>query len=336
MGLSIDEGVVGFSETGALNAACIATPWFVSVGFVVTFAALFSKLWRLNRVCSTIFYCLCIFESLYFSHIDHLIISCKIIDASLALRHVMVTANDVLLPFFVLTIINLATLTVWVVVDPMHWRRIILDQSPQGNVLSSKGQCHSSHYSIYASSLSVVNGVCVLLACHQAYRSRNAQTDFNESKYIGMTMICIFQSVFFGIPVLCVSASNPSAILCAYTSIIFVICVATLLFTFLPIIYKSDQMDQSAAHISSSTVTSRMSTLNPRLKALRAEQRANRQYTPSSETLHCNGVHEQSKFRRNEDLSEVKQNPQKETCSVFVVTEPTNLHSSDDELNGFP
>lgn len=39
---SMDEGVLG--QRG-LNVSCSLVPWFFSVGFVVTFAALFSKLW---------------------------------------------------------------------------------------------------------------------------------------------------------------------------------------------------------------------------------------------------------------------------------------------------
>lgn len=34
----------------ACNRACIAVPWFLSIGFTVCFSALFSKTWRLNKV----------------------------------------------------------------------------------------------------------------------------------------------------------------------------------------------------------------------------------------------------------------------------------------------
>jgi hypothetical protein len=33
-----------------LNAACMASPWLLSVGFVLSFSALFSKTWRLNKL----------------------------------------------------------------------------------------------------------------------------------------------------------------------------------------------------------------------------------------------------------------------------------------------
>jgi hypothetical protein len=34
-----------------LDVACMATPWLLSIGFVTAFSALFSKTWRLNKVC---------------------------------------------------------------------------------------------------------------------------------------------------------------------------------------------------------------------------------------------------------------------------------------------
>jgi hypothetical protein len=45
--LSMDEGVAG---PASLNASCSLTQWFFSFGFIITFAALFSKLWRTNQV----------------------------------------------------------------------------------------------------------------------------------------------------------------------------------------------------------------------------------------------------------------------------------------------
>ena len=45
--LSMDEGVAG---QRILDASCSMTYWFFSFGFTITFAALFSKLWRANRV----------------------------------------------------------------------------------------------------------------------------------------------------------------------------------------------------------------------------------------------------------------------------------------------
>ena len=46
--ISMDEGVA--ASQSALDASCSMTHWFFSFGFTITFAALFSKLWRVNKV----------------------------------------------------------------------------------------------------------------------------------------------------------------------------------------------------------------------------------------------------------------------------------------------
>lgn len=50
--LSMDEGA-GLTKDG-LDACCQATPWFMFIGFVIIFSALFSKLWRLNKVSTSV------------------------------------------------------------------------------------------------------------------------------------------------------------------------------------------------------------------------------------------------------------------------------------------
>jgi hypothetical protein len=44
--MSMDDGIL--SERGC-DMACMSTPWLVSTGFTCSFAALFSKLWRINK-----------------------------------------------------------------------------------------------------------------------------------------------------------------------------------------------------------------------------------------------------------------------------------------------
>ena len=45
--LSLDDEVL--SQRGA-SMACMAVPWLFSVGYVLSFTALFSKTWRINKV----------------------------------------------------------------------------------------------------------------------------------------------------------------------------------------------------------------------------------------------------------------------------------------------
>lgn len=205
--LSMDEGVA--TVTG-LNASCTLMPWLLSIGFVVTFAALFSKLWRIN----------------------------KLVKASRGFRRVTVTVFDVLVPFVILLSMNTIILIVWQIISPLRWERQVLTTNQYDQVIASEGACNSKNSTAYISSLLVVNGIAIILACHQAYIGRNVRTEMNESKHIGMAMICIFQSCFFGLPLLFMTSSNRSAYLFISSSVYFVVCVSTLLCIFLPKFFK--------------------------------------------------------------------------------------------------
>jgi len=63
---------MSMQETGAsqrgLDIACMATPWLLSMGFVTAFSALFSKTWRLNKVCFCLYCVVFAFVSREFIH----------------------------------------------------------------------------------------------------------------------------------------------------------------------------------------------------------------------------------------------------------------------------
>ena len=242
--LSMDEGLL---SQGGLDVSCSLFPWFSSVGFVVMFAALFSKLWRVN----------------------------KVVDASQLCKRVTITVKDVMVPFGVLLTSNALILSIWQGIAPFTWERIILEENEFDQVLVSEGACRYEYSVGFGSAIIVVNGTALLLACYQAFKGREIRTEMNESKYIGMAMICIFQSFFFGLPLLFITKGNRSASLFVTTSICFVICVATLLFIFVPKIFAQRNKDNEVikpVRKNSSTI----SGVSDRLVQLRAQQKAAR------------------------------------------------------------
>ena len=235
--VSMDEGA-GIQRS--LDVSCSLFPWLFSIGFVVTFSALFSKLWRVN----------------------------KIVDASRSFRRVTVTKGDVMVPFAVLLTSNAVILSIWEGVAPRNWERTVLERNQFDQVIESEGSCASDHTMGFVSAIIVVNGTALLLACHQAYIGREVRTEMNESKYIGMAMICIFQSFFFGVPLIFITRNNRSANSFVVTSICFVICVATLLFIFVPKILAQRTADNGIINRRRSTVSglsNRASQLRGRL-----------------------------------------------------------------------
>lgn len=200
---SLDDSIV--SQRGC-DIACNSNSWLFSIGFVTTFSALFSKLWRVN----------------------------KLFRNGHGYRRAKVTPKDVIVPFFVLLFCNASILLIWTFESPQYWRREAIAVDSYGRVTKSIGSCTSDHWTIYLVALVAIEISAVILALWQAFHARNITTEFSESKYIAMAMICIFQVLFIGIPMLYLVSENSAALLFVESGIIFIISMAILVLIFFP------------------------------------------------------------------------------------------------------
>lgn len=191
----------------ACDRACMATPWLFAIGFSVCFAALFSKIWRLNIL----------------------------MKSAKRFRRITVTVMDVMLPFVSLLLLNVASLLTWTIADPLIWTRVRKGRTESGE-LESYGHCQSSG-SIAAVMLGLVGGVNIValaLANIQAYLTRNLHVAYDESRYIGLAMASILQAFMIGVPLLFLADDNPTARYVVRSVLVFVICIAVLGFVFVP------------------------------------------------------------------------------------------------------
>lgn len=95
--LSFDDGGEnGDVEDNWAKGICMSIPWLSSTGFTVTFSALFSKTWRVNRIFQT----------------------------GRNLVKIKVTVQEVLLPFVILFALNIIVLICWTIVDPLTYIRL--------------------------------------------------------------------------------------------------------------------------------------------------------------------------------------------------------------------
>ena len=198
--MSIDDSV---ASVRGCSVACMATPWFVSIGFTTAFSALFSKIWRLNQL----------FEN------------------AVNFRRVVVRAKDVLMPFIVLLTLNVTLLLTWTFVDPLYWIRTAPDDSMQ-----SYGRCvaKGNAWKYLLSLIVVVNFLALALANIQAYKARNISTEFAESTYVMMTLGCFLQALLIGLPLLVLVQSDSTANYFVRSALVFVVCSAMLLLMFVP------------------------------------------------------------------------------------------------------
>lgn len=194
------------STSPSCSNSCVARVWLAPLGFCLIFSALFSKLWRVN----------------------------KLLSMATTFRRIEVTARDVMIPLVCLMGANMLVLTVWTIHDKPYWEREILEYDAYGRPSETWGYCHSDHYQAYLYTLVGINGLALVLAIWQAWIGRGITTDFSESKYIGMATVCIFQALLMGIPITMIAKEDPNALLFVVTTIISVICFSILLLIFVP------------------------------------------------------------------------------------------------------
>jgi hypothetical protein len=197
--LGIDDSLV---STRGCDIACMSWIWLLPCGFTISFSALFSKIWRLNQL------------------IEH----------SKKFRKLKVEVKDVLIPFAVMFTLNVALLLAWTLTDPWKWKRIYVDE------LNSYGTCKAdgNTWVIYLSLITGINACALVLANWQAYKARNINMEFNESKFVTLAMASMLQVLLIALPLTFLVTENPTARLFVLSGIIFVISMSLLILIFVP------------------------------------------------------------------------------------------------------
>ena len=199
--LGIDDS---FASDKTCSRACMSVPWLLALGWSIVFSALYSKLRRVNLI----------------------------INSAKKFRRLKLSEKDVLLPFVLLFSSNFVLLLIWTLVDPLYWDRVMISET------ESYGTCtadlDSSTWKITLSLIAALNGVSLILANVEAYKARNIDTEYGESKYIDMIMGSILQVVLVGMPLLFLVNENAVASYYIRSTIIFVVCMSILIFIFGP------------------------------------------------------------------------------------------------------
>jgi len=206
--LSIDDENHDQSQT---DAACMAIPWTLSIGFTLTFSALFSKTWRVNRV----------FKKTGF------------------FRVVKVTVGDVLVPMIVLLLLNSIVLICWTAISPLVYKRREHDGTDDWNrIISTYGSCDTSDgtkgWVPYVVLLLLINFSSLIFALVQVYKARGLSVAFSETRYIGFTFVLMLQAFVVGIPLLFLVYDQPRDYYVVWLCLILVTCIAILFLIFIP------------------------------------------------------------------------------------------------------
>lgn len=151
------------------------------------------------------------------------------------LEEIQITSVDILRFATVLVPMNLFILVTWTLVSPLEWTRVMNDKKDifERNQ-ESAAVCRSDHYIWFASVLCAVNLGFLFVGTCWAFRTRNLATEYNESRYIGITVVALLQTWSMGIPVLIVVRDYPVADFFVKSGLILLSAGAVLCLVYLP------------------------------------------------------------------------------------------------------
>jgi hypothetical protein len=165
------------------DAVCMMTPWFLSIGFSICFAALFSKLMRINSIQR----------------------------ASKKMRRVVIKPYMVLKPFLFMLLLNLIILVTWTAVSPLKYDPTPLDDLDRfGRLKAYTWSCDSDNALWFRIVIGLVNIAAVAVTAYQSYICRNTKMAYNESSYIYFSILIASQSFLIGIPGVIAAQGNPT------------------------------------------------------------------------------------------------------------------------------
>ena len=200
---------LGFDEEIATadgcTIACNGFIWLISIGFCVTFSALFTKTQRVNMI----------FKNPGF-------------------KRIKVTPLDVAKPMAVCLSANFLVLVLMAVIAPLEWTVETLDEDDYGRPTETQGFCNWSNSIPFLIPLAFINLCCLLYSLVQAYEARGISIEFAESEYIFRCTLVIALACFLSFPVLVLIHDNNNAFYFFLSATIFITGSLVLLLIFVP------------------------------------------------------------------------------------------------------
>lgn len=100
----------------------------------------------------------------------------------------------------------------------------------------SYGICASDNVKLtrtFGSLLAIFNAVPLIFSVYECYRGRNSPSEFNESRYVSLSIVSLLETILIGLPITLVSV-EPTMVFIARAAVLCVACLAILLPMFVP------------------------------------------------------------------------------------------------------
>lgn len=128
-----------------------------------------------------------------------------------------------------------AILVAWQIVSPLRWE-----------VNDSVGKCASNHAGAFTVSCAVFIVLCLGYALVLSWKSRNMQSEYQESLYIALSVVYLLQLLMTGVPIMVIARSS-IAYTTVFSLIIFSMAFGITLLIFVPKIAARHRSSQTAA-----------------------------------------------------------------------------------------
>ena len=272
--LSIQDqssGILNFEDTETLDTLCQLQPVLFSLGFALLYSSIWLKTWRLNKIFNNI----------------------KLRKMRMENRKLQLYQ---LLYLIIVVVLNVA----WFIFAPLKWVRVTALNDTDGNPLESYGYCTEDPNNIGGlATFLIIFGVLIVLSLlyglYLLYTIWFIPNEFNESKWIGFSLITAAQSFLIAAAASTVIGNNPTA---RYSIMIFVV-IATMffpiLFIFIPKLSGIKGKTQ-ASFLDGTEVRPVRSAYAPQIPK-------QRRYTPGPTTKTSTGTETEEKFSYSKEES---------------------------------
>jgi 7 transmembrane sweet-taste receptor of 3 GCPR len=151
------------------------------------------------------------------------------------LDFIIVSMRDIFVTAAILLTPNVIVLLTWTIRSPLEWTRVQQSTTDMfGRHTESFGECSSEDAYIYAIVICAINFVFLMLGNWAVYQSRNIETEYNESRYVAVSLFAVLQAWCMGIPILAVTYDNPQGRFYVMCGIIFVTAQSILSLVYIP------------------------------------------------------------------------------------------------------
>jgi hypothetical protein len=147
-----------------LSQACMAIPWLLSLGHIITYGALFSKLWRINKV-------------LQFSRRK-------------------INIRQVAWPTAILASLALFVLSMWTGLDAFQWEREEVNEVTGESI----GQCVSDHMGSFLAPLVILMLIPTIMTGYMAYKTKDVDDVYSESQWIFTMIVVQIEVIVVAVP----------------------------------------------------------------------------------------------------------------------------------------